>query len=85
VLLVPVRHEHDLVLGRVEPDVRAADVVEDDEIGPLRDEFLPRALQPAPGARRAPRTASTSVVGVSSTVQEESPFGRFSVSGAAGL
>src|SRR5437764_14823597 len=41
------RDQHDLVLGNVEADVVARDVVEDDQIGPLGRELLARALEPA--------------------------------------
>ena len=72
----------DLVVGRVEADVRAAHVVEDDEVGAssrdassrrARDRLRPVRGEadehlPGPSARRrAPR--ATSVVGSSSTVQ----------------
>src|SRR3954452_25614166 len=39
------RDEHDLVLDRVEADVVASHVVEDDQVGPLVAELLPRALE----------------------------------------
>ena len=40
------RDEHDLVLGRVEPDARRADVVEDDEVRVLRRRASALALEP---------------------------------------
>src|SRR4051794_34503143 len=45
--LAVARHEHDLVVVALERDVRARDVVEDHEIGVLRLEHLPLALETA--------------------------------------
>ena len=60
------RHDHDLVLGRIEADVRAAHVVEDEEVGASsrsachglardRGRRRPRRSRPAPGRSDARR------------------------------
>ena len=90
------RDEHDLVLGGVEADVGARDVVEDDEVGVLVVEHAPLALEAflaELGAERDEHLAvalalaeerAMSAVGSSSSVQASSPFGRFVASAAAG-
>src|SRR5215831_16059700 len=45
--LAGCREERHLVVGGVEADVRARDVVEDEEVGALARELRPRALEPA--------------------------------------
>src|SRR5207244_11597858 len=70
--------ERHLVLVRVETDVGSRDVVEDEEVGALVGQLLPRALEAGwpvsaakptrswPLRRRSPRDERTSVVGSSS-------------------
>ena len=75
--------EHDLVLGRVEADVRLGDVVEDDEVeracgracrarARARPRRARRRSRRAPGQslRRSPSACRTSSVGSSSTVHD---------------
>src|SRR5918994_1320321 len=77
--------DSDLVVGRVEADLRARDVVDDDRIEPLALELRPAPPPPPPGGAARPpgvcpgspapaSVASTSSVGSSASARPSRPL-----------
>src|SRR5213595_1789811 len=72
--LSPSRYEHDLVLGCVEADIRARDVVEHDHVGVLAFELLPRPFEPVRAV--IGREADDHLVGAASLADCREDVGR---------